>query len=138
MLTKFCLKSLLKDQINNCFFEIIKNRSPDLLKIFDPSTSQFFRMILEECEDNVRHQMLKNKIAMLDRDIENLTIRHNTKKNIAQLNVLELKKQLKQIVKEKKNLKNIFKKLAKEQRYYYMEIIKKGIDVRFEFFLFKR
>ena len=95
-------------------------------------------MILEECEDNVRHQMLKNKIAMLDRDIENLTIRHNTKKNIAQLNVLELKKQLKQIVKEKKNLKNIFKKLAKEQRYYYMEIIKKGIDVRFEFFLFKR
>ena len=63
-------------------------------------------------------------------EFEIISSKHNTDKNKAIIFLLEIKKKHKIVEKEKKNLKKVFKKLAKEQRIYYNDLIKKGIDVR--------
>jgi hypothetical protein len=69
-------------------------------------------------------------IDNIENEIEKITNRFVLDKNRLMLQILENKKIIKSIDKDKKKLKSIFAALAKEQRIYYLDILKKGIDVR--------
>jgi len=69
-------------------------------------------------------------IDNIENEIEKLTNRFILDKNKYMLQILENKKIIKSIDKDKKKLKSIFAALSKEQRIYYLDILKKGIDVR--------
>ena len=67
----------------------------------------------------------------IEDEIERLSKRFILDKNKILLQILEHKKSIKNIDKERKKLKISFSNLNKEQKQYYLDILKKGIDVRF-------
>ena len=88
------------------------------------------KVINEKSDPDARLKLYKKKMESLMEEFEIISSKHNTDKNKAIIFLLEIKKKHKIVEKEKKNLKKVFKKLAKEQRIYYNDLIKKGIDVR--------
>jgi 3-methyladenine DNA glycosylase AlkD len=90
----------------------------------------FYNAIISSRDAEVRRHIIMGKIQNVDKEMELLGQKHNSEKNKLQINLLEIKKHIKSSEKEKKNFKNLFKSFAKEQRIYYFDILKKGIDVR--------
>jgi hypothetical protein len=77
-----------------------------------------------------RRFLVREKIESIEKELDQLILKLNSEKSKTQIFILESKKQIRSIDKEKKLLKLRFKDLCKEQRIYYLDVLKKGVDVR--------
>lgn len=112
------------------FANIVSNNNIDILHRMPNISREFYTSISNCYSYEGRRYIVKERIESIEKDLEQLHHRMNSEKSKTQINILEAKKQLKMIDKEKKILKVRFKDLCKDQRLYYLDILKKGVDVR--------
>lgn len=111
-------EEIIKDQD----FDYVKNPSTSKKKVMSTSSNEFIAL------KNEFTQHIQSLMSQLDR----MSQSYNQEKAKFTLQMLEHKKNKKEVENEIKNLKSLYNSLAHEQRTYYMDIVKKGIDVRYE------
>jgi hypothetical protein len=96
-----------------------------------PNVSRdFYNSVCNSFSYENRRFLVREKIELIEKELDQMFLKLNSEKNKSQIFILEAKKQIRSIDKEKKLLKLRFKDLCKEQRIYYLDILKKGLDVR--------
>lgn len=72
----------------------------------------------------------ERQIKTFDEKIKDLDMKFNSEKTKLSAKLIKNKTLFKSIEKEVKSLKQTFNKMTQEQRVYYLDILKRGIDVR--------
>lgn len=80
----------------------------------------------------MQHSDLNRTLSKYDKKIEQLTENFNKTKEKFEFKILQNKQKIEKNVKEMKVFKNVLNNLIKEQRIYFTNILKSGIDVRHE------
>jgi N12 class adenine-specific DNA methylase len=112
---------MFEEQIKDQDFDYVKNLTAKK-KVISSSSKEFINL-----KNEFQHHM-----NSLNNQIERMTNSYNQEKTKFTLQMLEHKKNKKDLEKEIKNLKTLYNSLAQEQRVYYVDIVKRGIDVRYE------
>lgn len=118
--------------MNILYAEVVNHNQIDFMHRIHNLNSAFYQEMLSTTNGDIRRQIVRQKIESVEKEIELLVMKNNSDKVKLQVTMLEIKKNIKNIERDKKNCKNLFKSFAKEQKIYYLDILKKGIDVRDE------
>ena len=85
-------------------------------------------------KEKSRTEELKNEISvkmiLKEKEIKEKTERYNSYKLRIQEKIDQNKKKIEDLNCELNYMKNIFNQVVKDQKYYYLQILKKGIDTR--------